>query len=121
MIRNQPEHLARLGMTAERLLGEHDRVIHGHFKHTTARGSQPDLRFWPTIPQRGRQTDGPGFVVSDGTEFYRQTHWNRQMRGSTKDERWGAKASATTHDFILNPSSSILHLTYGTPVTFAIR
>jgi hypothetical protein len=77
---NQPKHFARLSMSTERLLGEHDRVIHGHFKHTAAGRSQTDLRLWPTIPQRGRQTDGPGLVVSDGAEFDGETH--REDRGA---------------------------------------
>ena len=74
---NQPNDFSGLRMPAERLLGKHDRVIHGHFKHTAARGSQSDLRVWPTIPQRGRQTDGPGFVVSDGAVFDGDAHAGR--------------------------------------------
>lgn len=87
VIRNEPEHFTRLGMTTERLLGEHDRVIHGHFKHTAARRSQADFGLWPTIPQRGRQTDGPGLVVSDGAEFDCQAHG--VGRGARSEKRGG--------------------------------
>lgn len=84
---NQPDHFSGLRMPAERLLGKHDRVIHGHFKHTAARGSQPNLRLWPTIPQRGRQTDGPGLVVSDGAEFDRKAHEEERGAKSEREER----------------------------------
>ena len=84
---NQPNHFSGLRMPAERLLGKHDRVIHGHFKHTAARGSQSDLRLRPTIPQRGRQTDGPGLVISDGAEFDVQTHGEERGAKSEGKER----------------------------------
>jgi hypothetical protein len=96
---NQSEHFARLSMTTEGLLGEHDRVIHSHFKHAAAGGSQTDLRFWPTIPQRGRQTDGPGLVVSDGAEFDRETHLNGGKRKNDEGLKVGRNRLADNPHF----------------------
>lgn len=66
---NQPQDLARLGVTFGRFLGEHAFPVDGHFEDTTRGLNQPNLSMGVGIAQLGRQTGGPWLVVSDDAEF----------------------------------------------------
>jgi hypothetical protein len=78
---DQAEDLAGLRVTPELLLGEEERVAEAHLEHPAAGGDQPHLGVGPLLPERGRQTDGPWLIVSNGAVFDRQTHGGRKKSG----------------------------------------
>ena len=71
---DQGEDLAGLGVTPELFLGEEERVVEAHLEDPAAGGEEPHLGVRELLAKRGRQTDGPWFVVSDRTEFDGQAH-----------------------------------------------
>ncbi len=70
-----------MGVAPEALLGEEQPIIERHFEYPTAGGEHPHLGVGPAFPQRGRQTDGPWFVVSDGAVFDRDAHRRERSGG----------------------------------------
>src|SRR5689334_24637675 len=66
---DQAEDLAGLRVTPELLLREEERVVEAHLEDAATGRDHPHLGVGPPLPQRGRQTDGPWFVVSDRAVF----------------------------------------------------
>ena len=70
-VAEQRRDLTGLGVTAERLLREHELAVERHFEHAAARRDQlqrRDVRR-PTLEYFVRQPDGTGCVVSDAAEL----------------------------------------------------
>jgi hypothetical protein len=61
-------------MPAKHGLLEHRPAVHGHFKPSAAAGLQRHLGLRKMLTNRGRQTDGPGFVVSNDAELNFDVH-----------------------------------------------
>ena len=61
-------------MPAELGFLEDRRAVDGHLEAAAAAGLQRHLGFGNSLANRGRQTDGPGFVVSDDAEFDVDAH-----------------------------------------------
>jgi hypothetical protein len=61
-------------MTAELRLLEYGLSISHHLEPAAARRDQLDLGVRIRVANRGRQTGGPGFVVSNDAEFDRNAH-----------------------------------------------
>ncbi len=111
---DQPEDLPRLGMAPELFLGEQERVVETHLEHPAARWSHSHLGVRPSVPDRGRQTDGPWFVVSDGAVFDVDAHG---LDGRESEERVVRRVEATIRP--LFPSTDRPQRAYGTPARFA--
>ena len=62
---NQSDDFTRLCMAARRRLGKHQPVVHGHLEPPTGRWDELDARARELPGKLGRQTGGPGLVVSD--------------------------------------------------------
>jgi len=71
---HQPQHLARLGVAAVLLLGKDLAPVHFHLKHAAGGLDQLDVRVRVQGADFGRQTGGPGLVVSDDAVFDRDAH-----------------------------------------------
>jgi hypothetical protein len=69
------EHLARLRVPAELGFLEHCLAVNGHLEPAAAAGLQRHLGLGKRLTNRGRQTDGPWFVVSDAAEFDIDAHY----------------------------------------------
>ena len=61
-------------MAPELRLLEHRRTINNDFEPAAARRHQLNVSVLVRLTNRGRQTGGPGFVVSDNAEFDRNAH-----------------------------------------------
>jgi len=53
---------------------EDRRTVHGHLEPPAAARLQRDVGVGVLLTNRGRQTDGPGFIVSNGAEFDVESH-----------------------------------------------
>jgi hypothetical protein len=58
------EHLAGLGVSTQLHLGEHEVAVHRDLENPAGPFDEGDLCVRVTIPNLGRQTGGPGTVVS---------------------------------------------------------
>jgi len=70
----QPHNFARLRMPAELRLLEDWRAVDRHLESPTAAGREGDEGAGVLFTNRGRQTGGPGFVVSDDAELDGDLH-----------------------------------------------
>ena len=70
----QPHDFPGLGVTFEGFLGEDAPSFQLDLEHPAGRLDQPDLGLRKRYPNLGRQTGGPGFIVSDDAEFDRDAH-----------------------------------------------
>ncbi len=61
-------------MPPELMLREEKLIVEAHFEHPAAGRDHPQFGVGPPLANRGRQTDGPGFVVSDGAVFDGKAH-----------------------------------------------
>ena len=61
-------------MAAQRLLGEHELSFHHDLESSPGRFDEPYFRLRKCLLELGRQTGGPGLVVSDDAEFDRDDH-----------------------------------------------
>jgi hypothetical protein len=61
-------------VTFEGFLGENAPSIQIDLEYPAGRLDQPDLGLGERGPNLGRQTGGPGFIVSDDAEFDRDAH-----------------------------------------------
>jgi hypothetical protein len=68
------QHLARLRMPAKDRLLKHGRAVDGHLEPSAAAGLQRDVGVRKLFANRGRQTGGPGFVVSNDAELDVDVH-----------------------------------------------
>jgi hypothetical protein len=59
----------------ERPLRKHQHAVVGYLEHTTAPLQQLDRCVWKGPSNLGRQTGGPGFVVSNDAVADRDVHW----------------------------------------------
>ena len=74
---NQTDDLARLCVAAQSLLGENAPTIHFDFERAPRGLNQLDLGGGEFLADLGRQTGGPGLIVSDDAEFDRDAHGER--------------------------------------------
>lgn len=70
----KPEHLARLCVAAKLRFLEYRHPVHGHLKTTASGRFQAHLGLGKVLANRGRQTDGPRFVVSNSAVFDHNLH-----------------------------------------------
>ena len=76
-LRDGPEHLTRLRVAPQFLLGEDDFTVHRHLEHASRRLDERDLGVRVGLTDLGRQTGGQWLVVSDDAVFDRDPHeWN---------------------------------------------
>jgi hypothetical protein len=61
-------------MAPELELRKHHRTVHRHLERPPGGLDQPDLGLGESLTQLGRQTGGPGMVVSDDAELNRDHH-----------------------------------------------
>ena len=71
---NQLDDFSGLGVAFQLLLGEEQSTVHHHFEHAPRRLQQLDVGVWESATQLGRQTGGPGLVVSNDAVFDRHAH-----------------------------------------------
>lgn len=71
---DQFEHLSRFRVPPQRLLGEHELAVDGNLKESPGRLHQPDLGIGVGLLQLGRQTGGPGSIVSDNAVLDNHMH-----------------------------------------------
>src|SRR5260370_37525908 len=62
---DQPQHLARLGVASQSLLGEDPAPVHIHLEYASGGLDEFDLGVWVYLPNLGRQTGSPRLVVSN--------------------------------------------------------
>jgi hypothetical protein len=70
----EPHDFPGLGVTLEGFLGEDAAAIQLDFEHPARRLDQPDFCLWKHHLDLGRQTGGPGFIVSDDAELDGHAH-----------------------------------------------
>jgi hypothetical protein len=70
----ESQHLARLGVAFQVALLEYRHAVHRHLETSAAGRVQPDVGVGIVLPDRGRQTDGPRFVVSGRAVFDQDLH-----------------------------------------------
>ena len=75
------DDLARLGMAPLSPLGEDQRSVDGHLEHAAGGLDQFDVGFGPRPRELGRQTGGPGLIVSNEAVFDRNVHGSRITYG----------------------------------------
>jgi len=61
-------------MAPDAQFGEHQITVHAHFECTARRFDHADLYVGVLLPQLGRQTGGPGLVVSDDAVLNSDDH-----------------------------------------------
>jgi hypothetical protein len=61
-------------MAPERALREHEHAVPGNFEHAATPLHQLDGSVWKCISNLGRQTGGPGLVVSNDAVADRDVH-----------------------------------------------
>ena len=71
---HQAKHFSRLRVPPYGLLGEDPAPIHLDLEHTAGRLDQFHVGVRVDLPDLGRQTGGPGLVVSDDAVFDRYSH-----------------------------------------------
>jgi hypothetical protein len=71
---NQPHDLTGLSVSALRFFGEHPTTVHIDLEHAARRLGHLDLGVRKGAPNLGRQTGGPGLVVSDDAVFDGHEH-----------------------------------------------
>ena len=71
---NQTDDLARLRVAAQSLLGENAPSVHFDLERASRGLDQLDLGGGEFLANLGRQTGGPGLIVSDDAEFDRDAH-----------------------------------------------
>jgi len=71
---DQGPHLTLPGVPSQSQLREHERAVHGDFECAARRLDQADLDVPVSSLQLGRQTGGPGIVVSDDAILDADTH-----------------------------------------------
>jgi hypothetical protein len=69
-------------MPLQRLLRKHPAAVHFDLENAAGRLDELDLRLRKGLADLGRQTGGPGLIVSDDAEFDRDAH---EARISTLD------------------------------------
>jgi len=74
MVLDRIDHLARLGMAPLGTFGKHQRSIDSHLEHAAGGLDQLDVGLGPRPRELGRQTGGPGLIVSDQAVFDRDAH-----------------------------------------------
>jgi hypothetical protein len=70
----EAQNLAGRGMPAERLLGEHLAPVHLDLEHASRRLDELHCCLRVRLADLGRQTGGPGFVVSNDAVFDHYAH-----------------------------------------------
>ena len=78
-------------MPAQGLLREDELSIHHNFETSTGRFDEPYFRLRKCLLELGRQTGGPGLVVSDDAEFDRDEH-HATFLGTTRGVRIVARS-----------------------------
>jgi hypothetical protein len=63
-----------LGVAFQFPLGEEQPAVHHHFEHAARRLDQLDVGVRERATKLGRQTGGPGLVVSNDAVFDRHAH-----------------------------------------------
>ena len=71
---DQPQHLARLGVASQSLLGEDPATVHIHLEYASRGLDEFDLGVRVSLPNLGRQTGGPRLVVSNDAVLDRHLH-----------------------------------------------
>src|SRR5881396_3222718 len=71
---DQADHFARCGMSAHRLFGEYALALHFDVEDPAGGLDELDLRVRKGAADLGRQTGGPGFVVSNDTVLDADAH-----------------------------------------------
>jgi hypothetical protein len=74
---NQTDDLARLRVAAQSLFGENAPSVHFDLERAPRGLDQLDLGGGEFLANLGRQTGGPGLIVSDDAEFDRDAHGER--------------------------------------------
>jgi hypothetical protein len=89
---NLPWH----GVSAEGPLGEHQGVALRDLEHPAGGLDQAYLRVGERLPELGRQTGGPGLIVSDDAEFDGDLHVPVSVaeRGAVTPARSALKVTA---------------------------
>jgi hypothetical protein len=76
-------------MAPERALREHEHAVPGDFEHAATPLHQLDGSVWKCISNLGRQTGGPGLVVSNDAVADRDVHaggeWEVWVRNLASD------------------------------------
>ena len=96
------DHFARLRVTSNPLLGEHDDAVHGHLENSAAPGNQLDLDSRKRLGELGRHPGGPWLVVSNDAVGDRGSHGGQ----SSRDYLWCHAAvppSRPARDFARSP------------------
>ncbi len=71
---DQLHDFAGLGVASQFLLGEEQPAVHDHLEHAARRLEQLHLGVRERATELGRQTGGPGLVVSNDAVFDRNAH-----------------------------------------------
>jgi hypothetical protein len=71
---NQFHDLSRLGMPAERPLGEEELAVHRHLEDPAGARDETNLGVGELLLQLGRQTGGPWLIVSDDAVLDHHAH-----------------------------------------------
>jgi hypothetical protein len=71
---HQPRHFAGSRVPASGPLGEEQLAIEGDLEDAARTRDQGDLERGEFLPELGRQTGGPGLIVSDDAVLDRQLH-----------------------------------------------
>jgi hypothetical protein len=71
---DQPQHLPLLGVASEALLGENAASVDLDLEHASGRLDQLYVGVRVGLADFGRQTGGPGLVVSDDAVFDGDSH-----------------------------------------------
>src|SRR5260370_13826962 len=71
---DQPQHLARLGVASQSLLGEDPAPVHIHLEYASGGLDEFDLGVRVYLPNLGRQTGGPRLATSKDAALHRHLH-----------------------------------------------
>src|SRR5688500_8447353 len=78
---DQTRDLSRLGMAAQRLLGEDQLLVRPDLEHAARGRNEANVASRKGLPQLGRQPGGPGLVVSGDAVLDRHVHRRSPPRG----------------------------------------
>lgn len=68
------QNLTLVGVPAQLLLGKHEPAVDRNLEQSPGCLDQAHLGIWILLANLGRQTGGPGLVVSDDAILYRHLH-----------------------------------------------
>ena len=81
---HEVEHFAGGRVATGRLLGKEQLAVEGHLEDAAGALDHRDLDPGEGLPELGRQTGGPGLIVSDDAELDRELHGGSRVVG----HRW---------------------------------